>query len=342
VGDWNAYPPELNSRRLYNGPGPGPMLQTAASLRALREALEELAASVESLLRQLLSTWSGATSDRADPAFQRYTAGLREMAAVTDVLSQQAAAQAQANASARSSMPKEAAVMAIKAAYAAALASQNYGLAAALMAVYMGMWFTAANTMSGYQGATLPNMNLTPPQQAPAITSPTASASDSIGRLMDSFNSQPGQSFCPPEPMDPPQSTSSTLAELNGGGLGGGGLDGLAGALGGGIGMALGGVAALASMATGFHMPPGWQSQPAPKAFGLAGGTPGPMAGGVPPAMMGGSGARARRDREKERERTPLDGAVVAPDREDEVPELPGVLEASDTDDVAVPSQATA
>jgi hypothetical protein len=95
----------------------------------------------------------------------------------------------------------------------------------------------------------------------------------------------------------------------------------------------------MSSTATGFRVPSGWQTHPPPRAFGLPGGVPtGPMAGGGAPGVLGPAGQR-RRDREKERERTPLDGAVVAPDLSDDVPEIAGVgvVDVAELDDVAAP-----
>jgi WXG100 family type VII secretion target len=354
-GEWGALPPEVNSRMLFNGPGPGPMRQTADSFRQMGQTFETLALDVDSQLAQLRSTWRGDAADRGEQAFRQYSTGLRDMATTADSAAQQATAQAAANASARSSMPREAAIMAIKAAIAAALARFNFGLAAALMGIYMAMWSQAASTMSGYEGATMPNLPLPPPQQVPPITNPITNpidnpinnpitnpgpgASDAAAKLADSFNGQPGQSFTPPEPMDTQPSSSSTLAELNDAesGSAGGRFGGIAG----GIGLIPGGAAAMSSSATGFRVPAGWQTQPPPRAFGLPGGVPAtaPMAGGAGPGMVG-PGARTRRDRDKERERVLLDGTVVAPDHSDEVPEVAGlgVVDRVEPDEeVAVP-----
>lgn len=317
-GDWSSIRPERLAELMEQGEGPSRPRQTATLFGQLRDTLETLGSDVDSLLAQLLTAWSSEASDRAAQALQRYSTGLRDMAAVADTVSQQAEAHADANESARSSMPKLEDILKVLAQLAAARASQNYGLVAALMALYQTLSSQASSTMQGYESATVSNQEQQTVQEASSITDSSSGASDSVAQLMESFNGQSDQSSASTDQMDDPfSSPSSTLAELDGRGFGGGGggFSGIPGA----IRMAMDTAGAVSSIVTGFPMPLGVQATPG--ALGLpssGGGVPAsaPMSGGGP-GMMGHGGQR-RRERDKEQ---PLPGVVVA-SNEDVVPQI--------------------
>ncbi len=60
--DFGVMPPEVNSGRMYSGPGTGPMLAAAAAWDALAAQLHAAAASYESVISNLTAGWRGPSS----------------------------------------------------------------------------------------------------------------------------------------------------------------------------------------------------------------------------------------------------------------------------------------
>ena len=61
--DFGLYPPEINSGRMYAGPGSGPMLAAAQAWDALADELYTTAGSYQSVTSDLTSgPWSGPSS----------------------------------------------------------------------------------------------------------------------------------------------------------------------------------------------------------------------------------------------------------------------------------------
>ncbi len=66
--DFGILPPEINSGRIYTGPGPGPMLAAAAAWDDLAAALGSTAASYGSEVADLTSgAWQGPSSASGRP-----------------------------------------------------------------------------------------------------------------------------------------------------------------------------------------------------------------------------------------------------------------------------------
>ena len=60
--DFGALPPEINSGRMYAGPGSGPMLTAAAAWDALAVELYSTASSYGAVISDLASCWLGPSS----------------------------------------------------------------------------------------------------------------------------------------------------------------------------------------------------------------------------------------------------------------------------------------
>ncbi|MGH3969700.1 MAG: PPE family protein, partial [Mycobacterium sp.] len=91
--DFAALPPEINSGRMYAGPGPGPMLTAAAAWDGLATDLDSTANSYASVVSGLTSgPWLGPSSIAMAAAAAPYVAWLRAAAAQAE----QAGAQANA------------------------------------------------------------------------------------------------------------------------------------------------------------------------------------------------------------------------------------------------------
>jgi PPE-repeat protein len=91
--DFAALPPEINSGRMYAGPGPGSLLAAASAWQSLAEELNSIAAGYDSILSTLTTgPWTGASSASMAAAASPYVMWL----SATGDQAQQAAAQAAA------------------------------------------------------------------------------------------------------------------------------------------------------------------------------------------------------------------------------------------------------
>jgi PPE-repeat protein len=171
--DFAALPPEINSGRMYSGPGSGPMLAGAAAWENLAGELYSAAASYSSVITGLTGgSWRGPASASMAAAAATYVAWMN--AAATQA--QQAATQAEAAASAfetafAATVPPP--LIAANRAQLAMLVATNFlGInTPAIMATetqYAEMWARDAAAMYGYAGSSAAAATLTPftpPQQ---------------------------------------------------------------------------------------------------------------------------------------------------------------------------------
>ena len=93
--DFGLLPPEVNSARMYAGPGAGPMLAAAAAWDGLAAQLHLTAASYSSEISGLAAGWQGPSSATMTTAITPYVGWLGKAAAQAE----QSAAQARAAAS---------------------------------------------------------------------------------------------------------------------------------------------------------------------------------------------------------------------------------------------------
>jgi PPE-repeat protein len=181
VFDFGALPPEINSGRIYTGPGSAPLLAASTAWNALASELQTTAASYASTLAELGSSWQGPSSTSAAAAAAPYTEWLSSTAAQAE----QTAAQAQAAAAAyeaafAASIPPP--VIAANRALLAALVATNFlGIntpaIAATEATYAEFWAQDAGAMYAYTAAATTASQLTPFTQAPATTNDSGQAS---------------------------------------------------------------------------------------------------------------------------------------------------------------------
>ncbi|MEV6072976.1 PPE domain-containing protein [Nocardia sp. NPDC052001] len=176
--DFAALPPEVNSARLFAGPGPEEMLKTAAAYAAIAEGFHTAAAASDGSMGQMEVIWKGPSADTAQGAFRNHANWLRTEGDAAAATSAIAAGVAAANATALATMPTVAEIETIQAAIvaASALSSSSLGVGAvtvaALEGLYMAEWARAVVVMTTYAGATNALMaQLPPPSQAPPIVS---------------------------------------------------------------------------------------------------------------------------------------------------------------------------
>jgi PPE-repeat protein len=171
--DFAALPPEINSGRMYSGPGSGPMMEAGAAWQNLAGELSWAAASYSSVVTNLTDgSWRGPASASMAAAAATFVAWMNAAAAQA----QQAAAQAETAASAfetafAATVPPPV-IAANRAQLAMLVATDFLGInTAAIMATeaqYAEMWAQDAAAMYGYAGSSATAAKLTPfspPQQ---------------------------------------------------------------------------------------------------------------------------------------------------------------------------------
>src|ERR1700689_5972990 len=89
--DFGAFPPEINSGRMYTGPGAGPMLAAAAAWDDLATELGSTAASYASTVSSLTGgAWQGPSSESMATAAATYVEWMNTTAAQAELTSTQA------------------------------------------------------------------------------------------------------------------------------------------------------------------------------------------------------------------------------------------------------------
>ncbi|SPM32673.1 hypothetical protein MRAB57_472 [Mycobacterium rhizamassiliense] len=170
--DFMTLPPEVNSTRMYAGPGAGPMLAAAAAWEAVSTELYSTANSYQSVISGLASgPWLGPSSVAMVTAASTYVAWLTDTAAQaeeTAVGAQAAAAAYEAAFVATVPPPEVAANRSLLASLVATnLLGQNTPAIAATETQYGEMWAQDVAAMFGYAGSAAAASRMTtfkPPQ----------------------------------------------------------------------------------------------------------------------------------------------------------------------------------
>jgi len=184
VLDFGALPPEINSGRIYTGPGSAPLLAAASAWDALASELQTTAASYASTITDLTSSgWQGPSSVAAADAAAPYTAWLGSTAAQAEQTASQAQAAAGAYEAAFAGSVPPPVIAANRATLALLVATnllgQNTPAIAANEATYAEFWAQDAVAMYGYAGAATTASQLAPFTAAPATTNDSGQASQS-------------------------------------------------------------------------------------------------------------------------------------------------------------------
>lgn len=171
--DFGMLPPEVNSGKMYAGPGSGPMLAAAAAWDQLAAELRSAAASYGSVLSGLTSTpWQGPASETMTAAAAPYIAWMSTTAAQAEQAANQAKAAAAAYETAFAMTVPPPVVAAnrslLMTLIATNLLGQNTPAIAATEADYAEMWGQDAAAMYAYAGSSAAASMLTPftPPQA--------------------------------------------------------------------------------------------------------------------------------------------------------------------------------
>ena len=179
--DYGALPPEINSARMYFGPGSAPMLAAAAAWDGLAAELSSTASSYQSVIERLAGEgWLGPASASMAAAVTPYVTWVSLTAVQAERAATQASAAASAYEAAFAMTVPPAAVAANRAQLAALVATnflgQNTPAIAATEAHYGEMWAQDAAAMYGYAGNSAAASVLKPFTQPPQTTNPAGQA----------------------------------------------------------------------------------------------------------------------------------------------------------------------
>lgn len=182
--DYGMFPPELNSARMYAGPGSGSMLAAAASWDGLAADLRSQAANYGSVVSGLTSgSWLGPASTSMAAAAAPYTAWMNTTAAQAEETAAKAKAAAAAYESAFSLTVPPTVVATNRTELATLVATnvlgQNTAAIAANEATYAEMWAQDAAAMYGYAGQSAEASQLTSFATPAQTTNPAGAATQS-------------------------------------------------------------------------------------------------------------------------------------------------------------------
>jgi PPE-repeat protein len=181
VLDFGVLPPEINSGRMYSGPGSEPMMVAAAAWDALAAELGTAASGYSSVITELTgSRWVGPSSAAMVSAVVPYVSWLGAAAAQAEQTASQARAAAAAFETAFMMTVPPPVIVANRLLLTALIATnffgQNTPAIAATEAQYMEMWAQDAAAMYGYAASAATASQLTPYQSPPNTTTPDAVA----------------------------------------------------------------------------------------------------------------------------------------------------------------------
>lgn len=179
--DYAMLPPEVNSGRLYAGPGSTPMMTVASAWRGLAAEISSALTSTETTLSQLVDEeWMGPASASMTAAAQPYLAWMTDTATKAEQAATQATAAAAAFEAAHAATPPPAVIAANRAQQKQLVATNVVGQnSAAIMASdaqYLQMWAQAANVMYSYAASSAEASKVTPFNEPNQTTNPDGTA----------------------------------------------------------------------------------------------------------------------------------------------------------------------
>jgi PPE-repeat protein len=231
VFDFGAFPPEVNSAKMYAGPGSASMLSAAAAWDRIASELRSQAASYSSIVSNLTSEgWRGRASAAMAAAAAPYTAWMYTTAAQAEQTASQATAAAAAYEAAYGMTVPPPVIAANRAQLASLVATnvlgQNGPAIAATEALYGQMWAQDAAAMYGYAAQSsaaskVPSFTTAPQTTAPgalggqAAATAQASSTSTQATLSQLTSAVPNtlQGMATPAISTPP---TSALSELEG------------------------------------------------------------------------------------------------------------------------------
>src|ERR1700733_13857715 len=234
--DFGTYPPEINSLRMYTGPGAAPMLTAAQAWQELAAEIHSAASSYQSVISGLTAgPWQGPASASMAAAAASYVAWLNATATQAEETAAQAKTAAAAYQTAFTSTvpPQTVAVnrSRLTTLVATNLFGRNTQKIAANEAQYAEMWAQDTAAMYGYAASSASATSLTaftPPQQntnpaastgqAAAVTQATGTAAGNAqSTIQQAFSAVPSslQSLATATPAAASSAASDPLGTLS-------------------------------------------------------------------------------------------------------------------------------
>lgn len=177
--DFGALPPEINSARMYAGPGSSSLQAAASAWNGLAAELSSAATGYDKVVTQLVGDeWTGSASTSMASAAQQYVSWLGTTATQAEQAATQARTAAAAYEQAFAATVPPPLVAANRAQTAAAVQANVFGqytpLIAQLEAQYGEMWAQDSAAMYSYAGQSAAAAQVTPFASPTATTSPAA------------------------------------------------------------------------------------------------------------------------------------------------------------------------
>lgn len=212
--DWAFFPPEINSARMYTGPGLASLLAAAGSWDALSAELASTAESYESVLAGLDLQWRGAAAESMAYAAARYMGWLQATAEQTKQTAMQARTAAAAYEQAYAMTVPPPVIAANRTLLASLVATnivgQNTAAIADTEAQYADFWAQDAAAMAGYSVS-----SRTATTQLPRFATATKSTTDSgvsdQSAAVAAANTNAGATKLAAQTFSPLQQTQSGL-----------------------------------------------------------------------------------------------------------------------------------
>ncbi|CAJ1504521.1 PPE family protein [[Mycobacterium] holstebronense] len=200
--DFGALPPEVNSARMYAGPGSAPLLAAAANWSAMATELQYTATSYASVIADLAdSAWQGPSAATMSAAAAPYAAWLKATAVGAEETALKATAAAGAYEAAYAATVPPPVIAANRTLLGTLVATnflgQNAPAIAATEAQYGEMWAQDAAAMYAYAGSSATASQLEPFNTPPETTngsgqvSQSAAASSAESSLSELLNKIP-------------------------------------------------------------------------------------------------------------------------------------------------------
>ncbi len=179
--DFGALPPEINSARMYAGPGSSSLQAAASAWNGLAAELSSAATGYDKVITQLASDeWMGPASASMASAAQPYVSWMSTTAAQAEQAATQARSAAAAYEQAFAATIPPPLVAANRAETAAAVQANVFGqytpLIAQLETQYGEMWAQDSSAMYAYAGQSAAAAQVTPFASPAATTNPAGTA----------------------------------------------------------------------------------------------------------------------------------------------------------------------
>ncbi|HEY1618827.1 MAG TPA: PPE family protein, partial [Streptosporangiaceae bacterium] len=183
--DYGTLPPEINSGRMYSGPGSGPMMAAAAAWDRLAAELGSAADSYSTAIAGVMADWQGPSSSAMAAAAAAYVTWMSAAAAQAEETATHARDAVTAYETVLAGTVPPALIAANRAQLTSLVATnifgQNTSAIAATEVQYGDMWAQDAAAMYGYAGQSATAAQVTPFTSPPQTTNPGGLASQSAG-----------------------------------------------------------------------------------------------------------------------------------------------------------------